>query len=115
MTDEEELWEIEERLWLSGAEVFRSVMDEDAVMVFPVPAGILRGKEVLEGLDGAPRWRTVEMRERNFRRRGEVAVLAYRASAEREGAPLYEALCASTYLNDGGTWRLVAHQQTPVG
>ena len=44
----------------------------------------------------------------------DIAVLAYRVSAERDGAAIYEALCASTYLNDNGNWLRMSHQQTPV-
>ena len=33
---------------------------------------------------------------------------------KRDGAPIYEALCASTYLNDNGNWLRMSHQQTPV-
>lgn len=115
MSEIDELWRLEEKLWLSGSEVFRSVMDSDAVMVFPVPAGIMRAEAALEGLEGSPRWRTVVFRDQTATVRDELAVLAYRASAEREGAPIYEALCASTWLRDGSGWRLMSHQQTPAG
>ncbi len=114
MSVEQELWELEERFWLDGAETFRKKLSDDAVMVFPYPAGILQGNAIIEGLGSAPRWRSVVMSDRVFRRRGETALLAYRASAEREGEPMLEALCASTYLNDGGEWRLISHQQTPA-
>ena len=43
-----------------------------------------------------------------------VAVLAYRAEAERPDAPILKALCASSYVRDEGTWRLMSHQQTPA-
>jgi hypothetical protein len=105
---------MEERFWLDGAEAARTRIADDAVMIFPYPTGILQGEATLEGMKGAPRWRTVRMDDRVFTRRGDVAVLAYRVSAEREGDPIYRALCASTYVDDGGTWRLVSHQQTPL-
>ena len=114
MSDEQELWELEERFWLDGAETYRKRLSDDAVMVFPYPAGILQGKAIVDGVDAAPRWRSVVMADRVFRRRGDVALLAYRASAEREGEPLKEMLCASTYLDEGGDWQLISHQQTPV-
>ena len=111
----DQLWQIEERLWLGGAEAFRSHVDPDAVMVMPVPAGILRGQDkVLDSLNGAPRWRTVRFSDTSCRRTGMIAQLAYHASAERADQPIYTALCASTYLDDGDGWRLIAHQQTPT-
>jgi hypothetical protein len=54
------------------------------------------------------------MTDRSITRRGDVAILAYRVRAEKAGAPLHEALCASTWLHDAGTWLRLAHQQTPV-
>ena len=114
MSVEQELWELEERFWLDGAEAYRKRLVSDAVMVFPYPAGILQGDAIIDGVESAPRWRSVVMSDRVFRRRGDTALLAYRASAEREGDPICEMLCASTYLNDGGEWRLISHQQTPV-
>jgi hypothetical protein len=43
-----------------------------------------------------------------------VAILAYHVSAERDGTPIYEGYCTSSYLNDDGTWLRMAHQQTPT-
>ena len=114
MTVEKELWELEERFWLDGAETFRKKLSNDAVMVFPYPAGILQGEAIVDGLDATPRWRSVVMSDRVFRQRGNTALLAYRASAERADEDIYEVLCASTYVQDGDDWQLISHQQTPA-
>jgi hypothetical protein len=55
------------------------------------------------------------MSERYVSVRGNISILAYRVSAERNNVPIYEALCTSTYLNDDGKWLRLAHQQTPTG
>jgi hypothetical protein len=34
-----------------------------------------------------------------------VAILAYHVSAERDGTPIYEGYCTSSYLNDDGSVR----------
>ena len=83
-------------------------------MVVPYPAGILQGEAVWSGKTAVQRWRSVVLSDRVLTRNDLIAVLAYRVSAEREGAPIYEALCASTYLNDDGNWLRMSHQQTPV-
>lgn len=114
MTIEDDIWSLEERFWTAGADSARSLTATGAVLVFPYPAGILQGDAIWETMGRAPRWRSVVMRDRVMTRQGDTAVLAYRASAEREGAPIYEALCASTYLRDDDTWVLMAHQQTPL-
>lgn len=113
-TEEDTLWDRETRFWTGGRDYAERVMGEDAVMVFPYPAGILQGRAILDGMDTAPRWRSVEMSDRVFTRKGPLRLLAYRASAERADTPIYTALCASTWMLDGEDWRLVAHQQTPI-
>lgn len=109
-----ELWRLEESFWLGGAETFRSRMADGAIMVFPYPAGIMQGERIAESVAGAPRWRSVVMADRTLTRRGNVAVLAYRATAEREGEPIRTMLCASSYVRDEDGWRLISHQQTPA-
>jgi cyclopropane-fatty-acyl-phospholipid synthase len=79
----------------------------------PYPAGILQGDALWREKDVAKRWRSVEMSERYLSRQNDIAVLAYRVSAERSDEPIYKALCTSTYLNDDGKWLRLAHQQTP--
>jgi hypothetical protein len=110
-----ELWEIERRLWLEGVTVYETHMDPACVMVFP-GAGIMRAAEALLGLQGAPRWDSVEMTERvTGEGRDGVVVLAYRATGQRSGADPYEVFCTSTYRSDAGTWKLLQHQQTLAG
>lgn len=115
MTDTpDDIWAQEEGFWLGSPEVLRGRMAGNAVMVFPWPAGILQGDKIIEGMEGVPRWRSVTMSDRTLTRQGATVVLAYRAEAEREGQPIYRALCASTYINDDGTWMILSHQQTPI-
>ncbi len=114
MSDESELWRLEESFWLGGAETYRSAMADGAIMVFPYPAGILQGEKITDGVTSGPRWRSVLMKDRAANIRGNVAVLAYKAEAEREAEPIRQMLCASTYLREDGSWRLMSHQQTPA-
>ncbi|WP_116134486.1 hypothetical protein [Tropicimonas sp. IMCC34043] len=114
MTDEDTLWDLEERFWTGGADSARSMTAKNAVFVFPYPAGILQGDTLWREKDVAQRWRSVEMSERFFSCKDDIAVLAYSVSAERNGEPIYNALCTSTYLRDGETWLRLTHQQTPT-
>ncbi len=114
MTDEDDLWALEERFWTEGADSARHMTAKDAVFVFPYPAGILQGDSLWRESSIAQRWRSVVMTERYFKREKDVAVLAYRVSSERGDIPIYEALCTSSYLQDDGKWLRIAHQQTPV-
>lgn len=114
MSDADALWRLEEGAWLGGAETLHSTMADGAILVFPFPAGILQGDGIARGVAARPRWRSVLMADRTANIRGNVAVLAYRAEAEQEGAPIEKMLCASTYVREEGSWRLMSHQQTPV-
>ncbi|WP_168222971.1 DUF4440 domain-containing protein [Oceanicola sp. D3] len=111
---EAEFWKMEEKYWTGGSDYARSVTRDDAVFVFPYPAGILNAEASMKGLDGAVPWRSVTFHDRSFTHQGPVAVLAYKAHAEREGEATFVALCASTYVDDGDGWRLMSHQQTPA-
>ncbi|MFT7135501.1 MAG: hypothetical protein ACI80I_001498 [Akkermansiaceae bacterium] len=108
------LWDMEERFWTEGADSARHMTAKDAVFVFPYPTGILRGDALWREADVAQRWRSVVMSERHVSVQGNIAVVAYRVSAERGDTPIYEALCTSTYVRDDDKWVRLTHQQTPV-
>lgn len=114
MTDDDKIWDIEEKFWTQGAESARHMSAKDAVFVFPHPVGILRGDGLWREAEVAQRWRSIVMSERQLSRQDNIVAIAYRASAERGDAPIFEALCASTYLKDDEKWLRLTHQQTPV-
>lgn len=114
MSTEDRLWEMEGRFWTQGADSARTMTAKGAVFVFPYPVGILQGDRIWREALVAQRWRSVDFSERYLKREKDIGVLAYRVSAEREGDPIYEAFCTSSYLNDNGTWLRILHQQTPV-
>ncbi len=121
----ETLWDMEKRFWLDGADFYEAALSDGAVMVFPYPVGILDRAGVMAGLGTGPRWQSVEMEECSLVRRGNTAVLAYRATAWHRGAEPqhgdgaatdpHVALCASTYIEDGDGWLMMAHTQQPLG
>jgi hypothetical protein len=85
-------------------------------MALPGPAGILSGEAIQAGVAAAPRWSAVAMTELQARHPAPgLAVLGYRARGTRAGAPPSEAYCTSCYLAAVAGWRLVQHQQTPIG
>jgi hypothetical protein len=114
MTDDE-AWTEEQHFWTGGEEHYRKMLDDDCVMVFPGPAGIIAGKNIVGSLKNAPRWSAVKMTNKLVRRSSpDVLVLAYKAEAKREDADVYRAYCSSTYACETGRWRLIQHQQTPT-
>lgn len=113
MTDDTEIWRIEELFWTGGEGHYSKHLAAEAIMVFPQSGGIMDRKAILEGMKAAPRWKSVEMADKMLRRAdGETVTLAYAAGAERGGEETYRALCGSTYRRIDGAWRLVHHQHT---
>jgi hypothetical protein len=108
------LWDMEEHFWTSGADSARSTTAANAVMIFPYPPGILQGDHIWAHLRRRTGWRSVIMAERRTTRCGDIAILSYRASAEKPNVPVFKALCASTYLYDEDRWLRLSHQQTIV-
>jgi hypothetical protein len=108
------LWDMEEHFWTSGADSARSTTAANAVMIFPYPPGILQGDHIWAHLRQRTGWRSVVIAERRTTRCGDIAILTYRASAEKPDVQIFEALCASTYLQDEDRWLRLAHQQTVV-
>jgi hypothetical protein len=114
MTDDR-AWTEEELFWISGEEHYRKMLDDECIMVFPAPAGIIAGPDIALSLKNAPRWSSVEMTDKQVRRPSpDVMVLAYRAEATRQDADPYGAYCTSTYQQEADRWRLIQHQQTPA-
>ena len=113
--NDEQAWALEERFWLEGSSVYDGLLDPACLMAFP-GMGVMRAADILDSLKNAPRWASVDMTNRTVSRAGTaVIVLGYSAEGRREGAEPYRAFCTSTYWSDGGTWKLVQHQQTLIG
>jgi hypothetical protein len=111
MTDEQ-VWRLEERLWLEGASFYEEVLDAACLMAFP-GIGVLRIADILDIVKAAQRWESVTMTHRALSRAGDgVIVLGYAAEGHRPDAEHYHCFCTSTYRYDGGRLRLVQHQQT---
>ena len=113
MTDDE-IWEIERKLWLADPEIYERAMDPECIMVFP-QVGIMKSTDVIEGLKSGSRWDDVRMSRQVVSRAGDgMIVLAYLAEGSREGEAPYNCYCTSTYRSSAVGWLLVQHQQTPA-
>ncbi len=111
----DDLWQMEGRLWTEGASYYRDRLDPGCLMVF-AGIGVLSGADgIVATVTGPARWARVAMTGRHTAASDGLAVLAYSALAERDGAAPYAALCSSTWVRRNGDWRLVQHQQTPTG
>ena len=111
---DQDLWEIERRFWLDGADVCRRSMTGDAAMVLSPPAGVVKADSVLETIEAGPRWDDVDIEALHEAERAGTAVLVYKATGRRSASPTYVAYCSSVYVRDEGEWKMLSHQQTPI-
>jgi len=110
---EDLLFALEERFWLEGAEYYRRHLADDALMVFA--DSVLVSDQIPGTLKDDPRWTQVALEEHRLIELGHgAAVVTYKATARRDGASPYVARASSAYVNDGRSWRLAFHQQTPL-
>jgi hypothetical protein len=113
--DDDRIWTFEESLWTADAEHYRESIDDECLMVLPAPPFVMSGAQAVEAVSATPRWSKVDLSDRQVARPQEgLIVIAYKARAERDGTPPYEAHCTSTYRRlSHENWKVVQHQQTP--
>jgi hypothetical protein len=113
---ESELWKVEEEFWRGDAGYYEEALAPHATMVLPAPAGIMDRVNTVQAIRNAPRWQSVEFRDRrSLSAAGQTRILVYRVLAKRsQDQASYEALCSSVYIQVKNTWQLLLHQQTPL-
>ncbi len=111
---ETELLEIEEELAGGSGPEYERRLAEDAVVI--VPGRALGKEETVSAMDESPGWDEFRIAgARVIEPRPGVAVLTYRFDGRRGGEDPYAALMSSIYSSASGEWRLLLHQQTPIG
>lgn len=117
MSQEQEIWRLEEQFWVSDAAFYERTLGPEAFMVLPPPAGVLGRAATIESIRSASRWRNVSLLQRHYAApTADVVLLAYVAQADRGGKdPTYTAQCSSTYVRISGSWMLALHHQAPTG
>jgi hypothetical protein len=96
-----------------GADHYREHLAAGALMAFPF--GVLDRTEALEAIASAAPWSRYAMSDARVVRLGsEAALVVYSVVAERVGEPPFTAVLSSTFVRQGGDWRLAFHQQSPT-
>ncbi|HEX2228899.1 MAG TPA: DUF4440 domain-containing protein [Candidatus Binatia bacterium] len=119
MAVEEQLVEIERKLWTNDAAYYRDNLIEETVLVFPETGVILRDaavEAILSENANGQRWAEVEFADVKSRRLSDdVVLLTYRVAArwEHEESRIF-ALASSLYVKRNDRWKLAFHQQTPI-
>lgn len=114
---EDELLQIERALWTGGPEAYGRHLDPDCLVAFSDElAGVSSRDDIARSAAESPRWRDLDLDPRGLiRPSDDVALLTYRARANRGTREQYEALASSCYIRRNGEWKMVFHQQTPLG
>jgi hypothetical protein len=110
------LFELEEHFWKGDSAFYRRNLADEAVMIFPDPAGVMIKDEICSSIEESPRWEEVLLEEHRVMELDDNAVVVtYKATAMREGEIIpYVARASSGYVRDGAGWKLAFHQQTPL-
>ena len=113
--DDGRIWGFEESLWTGSAEHYGQLIDEECLMVVPMPPYILAGRAAAGTMSKTPRWDSVELSNRMVMRPQEgLIVIAYTAHAKKADHDDYEANCTTVLRRrEHEQWRVVQHQQTP--
>ena len=113
--DDQRVWAFEESLWTGDAKHYRDLIDDECLMVLPAEPFVMTGSQAIDAVSRTPRWSSVSFSQEQIMRPEEgLIVVAYKASARRDGHDGYEAHCTSTYRRlSHENWRVVQHQQTP--
>jgi hypothetical protein len=116
---ENQLIDIERKLWSNDAVFYKNSLIEEALLVFPETGVITRGVAVdailTENAEGR-RWAEVEFdKVRSLRLADNAALLTYRVAARWEHEQSKNsALASSVYVRRDGVWKLAFHQQSPI-
>ncbi len=106
---------LERRFWMEGEDFFRAHLASDCIMVLPERGGVLEGPAIVAAVKEGPRWASVSIEAVHLvAPTGQSALLVYRASANRPGAPSYQLHASSLYVSEDSVWLLAFHQQTPL-
>lgn len=116
MTTKDEILEIERSLWTDGPDAYHRHLDTECLTAFTGMAGVSTRDEVAATVAEGPRWRNLDIDVQGVvEPTSDVALLTYEASAARGKDESYRALVSSGYVRRDEAWKLMFHQQTPLG
>ena len=98
----------------AGADFYRRLLTEDALMVFPF--GVLDREQAIAAIAAAPPWARYRIDEpRVLTLDDDSALVIYRITSRRADETAdFVAVLSSGYVRRDGEWRLAFHQQSPA-
>jgi hypothetical protein len=111
---EREGWEALSASGEAAGRFYAENLASEVLMLLPGGIVLSDREKIIESMGGSP-WASFELSDERVLELGpDSAVVAYRATAQRETGTAYTALFNSTYIREDGTWKLALHQQTPI-
>lgn len=62
------IWEMEEKLWHGGEEVYQQLVDDQVVMALPAEPFIFSRQQAIDAVKHTPRWEEVRFSDRQVSR-----------------------------------------------
>ena len=67
--DDDRVWNFEASLWTGDAGHYRALIDEQCLMVLPMPPYVFAGQEAVAAVSDTPRWSEAKFSEQRIARR----------------------------------------------
>ena len=106
------IWEMEEKLWHDGEDVYQQLVDDEVVMALPAEPFIFSRQQAIDAVKNTPRWEEVRFSEQKVSRPQEgLIVIGYQVEATR-GDETYRCYASSTMRRRAhDDWTVVNHSQ----
>ena len=115
MSLKDELLDIEKGFWLAGVEEARAHLTDEVMLLFKQMKGVLPREQVAQSMSDPNRWQDLRISDVMVTQPADNLVLiGYEARARRGDGQPYRCLAGSTYVRDGGTWKLALHQHAEL-
>lgn len=110
--EDQRIWEMEEKLWHGGEDVYEQLVDENVVMSLPAEPFIFSSEQAKGGVKNTPRWEQVRFSNQKVTRPHEgLIVIGYEVEASR-GEETYHCYASSTLMRRAhDDWTVVHHSQ----
>jgi len=114
---EKDLLALEKKFWTGDTKFYQDNVDDSALIAFgPDMAGVMSNKEIASSAGQGNRWKNLDIKLKGLiEPADDVAILSYEAHATRSNGQAYAALVSTGYARRDDGWKMVFHQQTPLG
>jgi hypothetical protein len=113
----DELLVLEKRFWTGDSAFFEQNTDSECLVALSLEmAGVMGNKDLAGTVKDGNRWKALEFDLKGtVQPSDDVVMLTYGANATRANGETYDALVSTGYVRRSDGWKMMFHQQTPLG